>query len=54
MGEKFLQQEKWVAKMVDEGRQEEACNRAKTFGMDGESYTNVYKVIDELNNIKNE
>jgi hypothetical protein len=52
--EKFLQQEKWVAEMVDEGRQEEACDRAKAFGTDGESYTNVYKVIDELNNIKNE
>ena len=46
--EKFLQQEKWVAEMVDDGRQEEACARAEAFGGGGESYTNVNKVIDEL------
>jgi hypothetical protein len=48
--EKFLQQEKWVEEMAGEGRLEEACARAKAFGTDGESYTNVNKVIDVLNN----
>ena len=48
--EKFLQQEKWVAEMVDEGRQEEACDRAEAFGADGESYTNVYKAIKLMGN----
>ena len=37
MGEKFLQQEKWVAEMVDEGRQEDACDKAEAFSADGES-----------------
>ena len=49
--EKFLQQEKWVAEMVDEGRQEEACNRAEMFGVEGESYTNVYKAVKLMGNI---
>ncbi len=50
MGEKFLQQEKWVAEMVDEGRQEEACARAEAFGTEGESYTSINIAIDVLNN----
>ena len=50
MGEKFLQQEKWVAKMVDEGRQEDACDRAEAFGTEGESYTSINIAIDVLNN----
>lgn len=48
--EKFLKHEKWVAEMVDEGRQEEACARAKAFGIEGESYTTINKAIDVLNN----
>lgn len=47
--EKFLQQEKWVAEMIEEDRQEIACARAEAFGPDGESYTTVNKVIDVLN-----
>ena len=50
--EKFLQQEKWVAEMIDEGRQEEACNRAENFNRNIESYTNVYKIIVNLENAK--
>jgi len=46
--EKFLQQEKWVAKMIEEDRQETAYTRAETLGTEGESYTNVYKVIDVI------
>lgn len=46
--EKFLQQEKWVAEMVDEGRQEEACARAKALGTDGESYSKVFEVINVI------
>lgn len=48
--EKFLQQEKWVVEMIGEGRQEEAINRAQTLGVNGESYTNVYKAIEMMEN----
>ena len=46
--EKFLQQEKWVEEMASEGRLEEACARAEAFRTAGESYTNVYKVINTI------
>ncbi len=46
--EKFLQQEKWVAEMTGEGRQEEACARAEAFGTDGESYSKVFEVINVI------
>ena len=48
--EKFIQQEKWVEEMIGEGRQEEAINRAQTLGVNGESYTNVYKAIEMVEN----
>ena len=47
--EKFLQQEKWVAEMIQGDRQEVGCVRAETFGRDGEAYTNVNKIIDVIN-----
>lgn len=47
--EHFLQNPRWVAEMIDEGRQEIACTRAETFGSEGESYTNMYKVINTIN-----
>ena len=51
--EKFLQQEKWVAEMIEGGRQEEASARAVAFGTDGESYTNVYKVLKVIEQKRN-
>ena len=48
--EQFLQNQKWVADMIGEGRQEEACVRAEAFGVEGESYSNVYKVIELVEN----
>lgn len=51
--EKFLQQEKWVADMIDGDRLEEARNRAETLGTNGESYTNVHKAISIIDNAKN-
>ena len=46
--EHFLQNPRWVAEMINEGRQETARTRAEAFGPEGESYTNVYKVIDVI------
>lgn len=48
--EQFLQNQKWVADMIGEGRMEEACNRAELFGGEGESYTNVYKAVKLMGN----
>lgn len=48
--EQFLQNPKWVADMIGEGRMEEACNRAEMFGVEGESYTNVYKAVKLMGN----
>lgn len=50
--EVFLKNQKWVDDMVAEKRLEQAHERAKTFGTDGESYTNVWKAIQELHIIK--
>lgn len=50
--EVFLKNQKWVDDMVAEKRLEQAYERAKTFGTDGESYTNVWKAIQELHIIK--
>lgn len=46
--EGFLKNQKWVAEMSADGKLETACCRADTFGMDGESYSNVNKAINEL------
>lgn len=48
--EQFLQNQKWVADMIGECRLEEACNRAEMFGVEGESYTNVYKAVKLMGN----
>jgi RloB-like protein len=43
--EKFLSQEKWVANMLSEDRLKQACQRAEAMGVEGASYSNVYKAF---------
>jgi hypothetical protein len=43
--EKFLSQEKWVANMLSEDRLKQACQRAESMGIEGASYSNVYKAF---------
>jgi hypothetical protein len=44
----FLKNQKWVFDMCMEGRLDLAFQRAQSFGMDGESYTNLWKAIEQL------
>lgn len=46
--ESFLKNQKWVDEMTAGGRIETASQRAKTFGTDGASYTNVWKAMQDL------
>ena len=46
--ETFLKNQKWVNDMSADGRLESAAQRAFTFGTSGESYTNVWKAMQEL------
>lgn len=50
--EKFLQELKWVSELCSEGKLELAKNRAKFFGENGESYSNVYKAFELLEMLK--
>ena len=50
--ETFLKNQKWVDDMSDDGRIEAAAQRAIVFGTDCESYTNVWKAIQELHIIE--
>ena len=50
--ETFLKNQKWVDDMSDDGRIEAAAQRAIAFGTDCESYTNVWKAIQELHIIE--
>jgi hypothetical protein len=43
--EKFLSQEKWVANMLSEDRLKQACQRAEAMGIEGASYSNVYRAF---------
>ena len=43
--EKFLSQEKWVADLLSEERLKTACQRAEAMGIEGASYSNVYKAF---------
>ena len=43
--EQFLSNQKWVADMSSEGRQEQACANADNTSKDNESYTNVQKAM---------
>ena len=49
---KFLQELKWVSNLSSEGKLELAETRAKFFGEEGESYSNVYKAFELLDKIK--
>ncbi len=44
----FLEKEKWVADMCSDQKLETAIQRAKDFGENGDSYSNVYKAIELL------
>ena len=44
----FLEKEKWVADMCSDQKLETAIQRAKDFGENGESYSNIYKAIEFL------
>ena len=46
--ESFLSSPKWVAEMCKDRKFENAYSRAKKFGMDGASYTNLWKAIEYL------
>ena len=46
--ETFLKNQKWVDDMSADGRFESAAQRAVAFGTSGESYTNVWKAMQEL------
>ena len=46
--ETFLKNQKWVNDMSADGRLESAAQRAFAFGTSGESYTNVWKAMQEL------
>lgn len=50
--ETFLKNQKWVDDMSDDGRIEAAAQRSIAFGTDCESYTNVWKAIQELHIIE--
>ena len=45
---KFLEELKWVSDLCSEGKLELAQTRAKFFGEEGESYSNVYKAFELL------
>jgi len=46
--ESFLSKEKWIVDLVSDNKQNVAIERAKSFGMKGESYSNVYKAFESL------
>lgn len=41
----FLSKEKWVAELLVDNRLETAMQRAESFGINGESYSNIYKAF---------
>lgn len=44
--EGFLSNRKWVAEMSGDGKLERACERAKQFGVDGQSYSRIHKFFE--------
>lgn len=44
--ESFLSSPKWVEEMCKEGKFEKAYSRAQKLGMDGNSYSNVWKAVE--------
>lgn len=49
---KFLQNVKWVEDLCAEGKCTEAIRRAAEFGMEGESYSNIYKAFELFEKLK--
>jgi len=52
--ESFLKNQKWVYDMCIEDRLNMAFQRAQSFGTDGESYTNIWKAMENIKLIKSE
>lgn len=50
--ESFLKNQKWVVDMSNEDRLNMAYQRAKLLGTDGESYTNIWVVMENIGVIK--
>ena len=50
--EKFLSQEKWVAELISEDRLKAACQRAEALGLEGASYSNVYKAFTVFEKVR--
>ena len=46
--ETYLAKEEWVVDMIANGKQDIAMDRAKGFGMTGESYSNIYKAFEKF------
>ena len=46
--ESFLSNKKWVEEMCQEDRLNNACKRARQFGTEGESYSNLWKAFEYL------
>ncbi len=47
--ESFLSNKKWVDDMCKDGKINNACTRAKQFGTEGESYSNLWRAFEYLN-----
>lgn len=46
--ERFLRNEKWVAEMIADEKDDIAKKRAKSIGEEGQSYSNAYKVFEKI------
>ena len=46
--ESFLSSVKWVEEMCKDGKMENAYSRAQKYGMNGDSYSNIWKAIEYL------
>lgn len=49
---KFLQNVKWVEDLCAEGKCAKATHRAAEFGIEGESYSNIYKAFELFEKLK--
>lgn len=45
----FLEKEKWVADLCKDGKLPNAIERAKSFGITGDSYSRIYAIFELLN-----
>ena len=44
----YLEKEKWVSDLCSENQLERAMERARSFGKEGASYTNIFKAFDKF------